>query len=140
MDIGQCNCLNTWNLSQSKRSKIQFTQNNTHGKYFVKIAFSNSSFNTYKSQLIFLYTSFEFSFQCLLLLLLFSADKTPPGFPVITHAPQTRVIEVGQMAMLPCSATGTPTPTIHWMLNQVRLDMRNPRFRVTDGEYLFFWF
>lgn len=61
-------------------------------------------------------------------------DKTPPGFPVITQGPSTRVIEVGHTAVMQCKAIGNPTPTIYWIKNQTKVDMSNPRYSIKDGE------
>lgn len=65
----------------------------------------------------------------------FLGDKTPPGFPVITQGPSTRVIEVGHTATMQCKAIGVPTPNIYWIKNQTRVDMSNPRYSIKDGKY-----
>ncbi|KAI8121523.1 Tyrosine-protein phosphatase Lar [Lucilia cuprina] len=63
----------------------------------------------------------------------FKGDKTPPGFPVITQGPSTRVIEVGHTATMQCKAIGNPTPNIYWIKNQTRVDMSNPRYSIKEG-------
>uniref|UniRef100_A0A1B0G5K0 Ig-like domain-containing protein n=1 Tax=Glossina morsitans morsitans TaxID=37546 RepID=A0A1B0G5K0_GLOMM len=64
------------------------------------------------------------------------SDKTPPGFPVITQGPSTRVIEVGHTATMQCKAVGNPAPTIYWIKNQTKVDMSNPRYSIKDVEEL----
>ncbi|KAM7354359.1 tyrosine-protein phosphatase Lar isoform 3-T7 [Cochliomyia hominivorax] len=66
-------------------------------------------------------------------LTVYEGDKTPPGFPVITQGPSTRVIEVGHTATMQCKAIGNPTPNIYWIKNQTRVDMSNPRYSIKDG-------
>lgn len=66
-------------------------------------------------------------------LTVYEGDKTPPGFPVITQGPSTRVIEVGHTAVMQCKAIGNPTPTIYWIKNQTRVDISNPRYSIKDG-------
>uniref|UniRef100_A0A1I8NX65 protein-tyrosine-phosphatase n=1 Tax=Stomoxys calcitrans TaxID=35570 RepID=A0A1I8NX65_STOCA len=66
-------------------------------------------------------------------LTVYEVDKPPPGFPVITQHPSTRVIEVGHTATMQCKATGNPTPLIYWIKNQTRVDMSNPRYSMKDG-------
>ncbi|XP_055852476.1 tyrosine-protein phosphatase Lar isoform X6 [Episyrphus balteatus] len=66
-------------------------------------------------------------------LTVYEGDKTPPGFPVITQGPSTRVIEVGHTAVMQCKAIGNPTPTIYWIKNQTKVDMSNPRYSIKDG-------
>lgn len=70
---------------------------------------------------------------------LFTADKTPPGFPNIVQGPQTRVIEIGHTAVLQCKATGNPIPKIHWYRDQKRLDMNDQRYTLQDGKYFPFY-
>jgi receptor-type tyrosine-protein phosphatase F len=65
----------------------------------------------------------------------FSAEKTPPGFPVITQSPSTRVIEIGHTAVMQCRATGNPQPKIYWLKEGKRVDMTNPRYSLIDGKY-----
>ncbi|XP_055908700.1 tyrosine-protein phosphatase Lar isoform X6 [Eupeodes corollae] len=66
-------------------------------------------------------------------LTVYEGDKTPPGFPVITQGPSTRVIEVGHTAVMQCKAIGNPQPTIYWIKNQTKVDMSNPRYSIKDG-------
>ncbi|KAL9924781.1 tyrosine-protein phosphatase Lar isoform 5-T7 [Glossina fuscipes fuscipes] len=66
-------------------------------------------------------------------LTVYEGDKTPPGFPVITQGPSTRVIEVGHTATMQCKAVGNPPPTIYWIKNQTKVDMSNPRYSIKDG-------
>ena len=76
-----------------------------------------------------------FTHSFLVLFFTLIGDKTPPGFPVITQGPSTRVIEVGHTAVMQCKAIGNPTPTIYWIKNQTKVDMSNPRYSIKDGEY-----
>lgn len=71
-----------------------------------------------------------------LFLFLFTADKTPSGFPVITQSPNTRVIEIGHTAVMQCRATGNPPPKIYWLKDMKRVNMSNSRYSLIDGEYL----
>ncbi|XP_037883994.1 tyrosine-protein phosphatase Lar isoform X4 [Glossina fuscipes] len=66
-------------------------------------------------------------------LTVYEGDKTPPGFPVITQGPSTRVIEVGHTPTMQCKAVGNPPPTIYWIKNQTKVDMSNPRYSIKDG-------
>ncbi|XP_067620711.1 tyrosine-protein phosphatase Lar isoform X3 [Eurosta solidaginis] len=66
-------------------------------------------------------------------LTVYEGDKTPPGFPVITQGPSTRVIEVGHTAVMQCKAIGNPTPIIYWIKNQTKVDMSNPRYSIKEG-------
>lgn len=63
----------------------------------------------------------------------FTADKTPPGFPIITQSPATRVIEIGHTAIMQCKATGQPNPKIYWLKDMKKVDMNNPRYSLLDG-------
>lgn len=65
---------------------------------------------------------------------LFTAEKTPPGFPTIIQGPQTRVIEIGHTAVLQCKANGNPLPKIHWYRDLKRVDMSNSRYSLQDGK------
>lgn len=69
------------------------------------------------------------NFACLI----FTVDKTPPGFPLITQSPQTRVIEIGHTAVMQCKSTGNPNPKIHWLKDGKRLEM-NQRYTLIDGK------
>lgn len=64
-----------------------------------------------------------------------SADKAPPGFPIITQSPNTKVIEIGHTAVMQCRATGNPKPKIHWIKDMKRVDINNQRYSLIDGEY-----
>ncbi|XP_025425132.1 tyrosine-protein phosphatase Lar isoform X2 [Sipha flava] len=61
-------------------------------------------------------------------------DELPPGFPVITEGPGShKSIEVGHNAVLQCSASGNPSPTIYWLRENMRLDLdTNPRYSILD--------
>lgn len=63
----------------------------------------------------------------------FTVEKTPSGFPVITQSPQTRVIEIGHTAVMQCRSTGNPTPKIYWLKDGKRLEM-NQRYTLIDGK------
>ncbi|KAF0772995.1 tyrosine-protein phosphatase Lar [Aphis craccivora] len=58
----------------------------------------------------------------------------PAGFPVITEGPGThKSIEVGHNAVLQCTATGNPQPSIYWLRDSMRLDLdTNPRYSILD--------
>lgn len=63
-----------------------------------------------------------------------SADKLPPGFPLITQSPTTKVVEIGHNAVLVCSATGSPQPRISWVRNMLPVDTdNNPRYTILDS-------
>jgi hypothetical protein len=62
-----------------------------------------------------------------------SADKLPAGFPQITQAPSTKVVEIGHNAVLLCSAVGTPAPRISWVRDMLPVDpSKNPRYTILD--------
>jgi len=67
------------------------------------------------------------------LLLCFTEDRLPPGFPVITRDPQLKVVEKGRMATLLCSASGNPDPEITWFKDMSPVDMTDPRIRLIDS-------
>lgn len=64
----------------------------------------------------------------------FSEKDLPVGFPVITEGPGThKSIEVGHNAVLQCTATGNPQPSIYWLRDSMRLDLdTNPRYSILD--------
>ncbi|XP_065160082.1 tyrosine-protein phosphatase Lar isoform X3 [Atheta coriaria] len=70
-------------------------------------------------------------------LVVFEADKLPPGFPQITQPPQqNKVVEVGHSAMLNCQATGNPPPKIYWVRNMLPIDpANNPRYTIGEGKF-----
>lgn len=74
----------------------------------------------------------------ILLLLLLTESllfvELPPGFPVITEGPGShKSIEVGHNAVLQCTASGNPVPTIYWLRENMRLDLdTNPRYSILD--------
>lgn len=58
------------------------------------------------------------------------------GFPNITVPPTSKAVEVGHKAVLTCTATGDPTPTITWIREQLPLDINNnERYAVLDKVY-----
>ena len=63
----------------------------------------------------------------------FSADKLPSGFPQITQAPSTKVVEIGHNAVLQCSAVGIPSPRISWVRDMLPVDTsKNSRYSILD--------
>ncbi|XP_032454535.1 tyrosine-protein phosphatase Lar isoform X4 [Nasonia vitripennis] len=66
-------------------------------------------------------------------LTIYEVDKLPKGFPMITQAPTTKVVEKGHNAQLSCSAMGSPMPIISWMRNQLPIDTSNPRYVVLES-------
>ncbi|XP_050443629.1 tyrosine-protein phosphatase Lar isoform X3 [Adelges cooleyi] len=67
----------------------------------------------------------------------YDEKELPPGFPVITEGPGThKSIEVAHNAVLQCSASGNPPPTIYWLKENMRLDLEtNPRYSILDKGY-----
>nr|CAD7398702.1 unnamed protein product [Timema poppensis] len=62
------------------------------------------------------------------------ADKLPDGFPQITQAPSTKVVEIGHNTVLLCSAIGTPSPEITWVRDMMPVNTGdNHRYRVMDS-------
>jgi netrin-G3 ligand len=62
-----------------------------------------------------------------------SAEKLPAGFPQITQAPSTKVVEIGHNAVLLCSAVGTPPPCISWVRDMLPVDpSKNSRYSILD--------
>lgn len=56
----------------------------------------------------------------------------PP--PIITIGPSNQTLAVNSIAILPCQAVGTPTPSVHWMKDSVLLlTSNNPRFTLLDS-------
>ncbi|XP_023289127.1 tyrosine-protein phosphatase Lar isoform X2 [Orussus abietinus] len=56
----------------------------------------------------------------------------PMGFPVITQAPITKVVELGHSAMLSCTAVGSPTPIISWVRDMIPINTSDPRYTVLE--------
>ncbi|XP_017782566.1 PREDICTED: tyrosine-protein phosphatase Lar isoform X5 [Nicrophorus vespilloides] len=67
-------------------------------------------------------------------LVVFEADKLPPGFPKIRQPPSAnKVVEVGHSTVLSCDATGDPAPRITWVRNMLPIDTsNNPRYSIRD--------
>lgn len=62
-----------------------------------------------------------------------SVNKLPAGFPQITQAPSTKVVEIGHNAVLQCSAVGTPLPRISWVRDMLPVDpSKNSRYSILD--------
>lgn len=60
--------------------------------------------------------------------------KLPPGFPVITSPPASKAVEVGHNAVLHCTVTGDPPPTIMWIRDFLPLDINsNERYSILDS-------
>ncbi|XP_076757588.1 tyrosine-protein phosphatase Lar isoform X5 [Xylocopa sonorina] len=62
----------------------------------------------------------------------YEADKLPSGFPLISQAPLTKVVEMGHNAVLLCTAIGSPPPIISWVRDMLPIDTTNPRYTVLD--------
>ncbi|XP_043260658.1 tyrosine-protein phosphatase Lar isoform X5 [Colletes gigas] len=60
----------------------------------------------------------------------YETEKLPNGFPMISQAPTSKVIEVGHNTMLICTAVGSPPPIISWVRNGLPIDTTNPRYTV----------
>ncbi|CAK9817641.1 Tyrosine-protein phosphatase Lar [Anthophora quadrimaculata] len=63
----------------------------------------------------------------------YEAEKLPSGFPLISQAPPTKVVEVGHNAVLPCTAVGSPPPIVSWVRDMLPIDTTNPRYTVLDS-------
>jgi netrin-G3 ligand len=60
-------------------------------------------------------------------------SAVPAGFPQITQAPNTKVVEIGHTAVLQCSAVGSPPPRISWVRDMLPVDPnKNPRYSILD--------
>lgn len=67
------------------------------------------------------------------MLTVYDTDKLPAGFPQITQAPSTKVVEIGHNAVLLCSAVGTPPPRISWVRDMLPVDpSKNSRYSILD--------
>ncbi|CAH1184278.1 unnamed protein product [Phyllotreta striolata] len=63
-------------------------------------------------------------------LVVFEADKLPPGFPQITQSPtMNKVVEIGHNTVLKCEATGNPPPKITWLKNMLPINISSGRMR-----------
>lgn len=58
-------------------------------------------------------------------------DPRPP--PIIHQGPQNQTLPVNSVAMLQCSASGDPPPTIHWFKDNRQLGLGDPRFALLDS-------
>lgn len=63
---------------------------------------------------------------------LITAEDLPTGFPMITQAPTTKVVEMGHNAVLLCAAVGSPPPIISWVRDMLPIDTSNPRYTVLE--------
>ncbi|XP_029041866.1 tyrosine-protein phosphatase Lar isoform X4 [Osmia bicornis bicornis] len=63
----------------------------------------------------------------------YEAEKLPDGFPLISQAPTTKVVEMGHNAVLLCTAVGSPPPIISWVRDMLPIDTTNPRYTVLDS-------
>ncbi|XP_024937645.1 tyrosine-protein phosphatase Lar isoform X9 [Cephus cinctus] len=66
-------------------------------------------------------------------LTVYSTDNLPTGFPMITQAPTTKVVEMGHNALLSCAAVGSPSPIISWNRDLIPVDTSNPRYTVLES-------
>ncbi|KOC68733.1 Tyrosine-protein phosphatase Lar [Habropoda laboriosa] len=66
-------------------------------------------------------------------LTVYEAEKLPSGFPLISQAPQTKVVEMGHNAVLPCTAVGSPAPIVSWVRDMLPIDTTNPRYKVLES-------
>lgn len=67
-------------------------------------------------------------------LVVYEEKKLPPGFPVITSPPASKAVEVGHNAVLHCTVTGDPPPTIMWIRDFLPLDINsNERYSILDS-------
>ncbi|XP_076390649.1 tyrosine-protein phosphatase Lar isoform X8 [Megachile rotundata] len=62
----------------------------------------------------------------------YEAEKLPSGFPLISQAPTTKVVEMGHNAVLICTAVGSPPPIISWVRDMLPIDTTNARYTVLD--------
>ncbi|XP_012226664.1 tyrosine-protein phosphatase Lar isoform X6 [Linepithema humile] len=62
----------------------------------------------------------------------YETEDLPTGFPMITQAPTTKVVEMGHNAVLLCAAVGSPPPIISWVRDMLPIDTSNPRYTVLD--------
>ncbi|XP_014472439.1 PREDICTED: tyrosine-protein phosphatase Lar isoform X4 [Dinoponera quadriceps] len=62
----------------------------------------------------------------------YEVENLPTGFPMITQAPTTKVVEMGHNAVLLCTAVGSPVPIISWVRDMLPIDTSNPRYTVMD--------
>ncbi|XP_076625269.1 tyrosine-protein phosphatase Lar isoform X7 [Colletes latitarsis] len=62
----------------------------------------------------------------------YETEKLPNGFPLISQAPTSKVIEVGHNTVLVCTAVGSPPPIISWVRNGLPIDTTNPRYKVLE--------
>jgi len=58
-------------------------------------------------------------------------DARPP--PIIYHGPQNQTLPVNSVAIMPCSASGEPSPLISWHRNNKPMPVRDPRFVLLDS-------
>jgi len=66
----------------------------------------------------------------------------PKGFPRITDSPQSVMsVDKHRSASMACTATGEPTPTVHWLKDHVPINMSDTRLNVlSGGEMLIVWY
>ncbi|XP_053987355.1 tyrosine-protein phosphatase Lar isoform X5 [Hylaeus volcanicus] len=63
----------------------------------------------------------------------YEGEKLPNGFPLISQAPTTKVVEMGHNAVLLCMAIGSPPPIISWVRDTLPIDTSNPHYTVLES-------
>lgn len=58
------------------------------------------------------------------------ADQPPP---IIRLGPANQTLPMKSVAMLPCQASGTPSPAVRWSINGQPLQTNNPRLTLLDS-------
>ena len=53
--------------------------------------------------------------------------------PIILQGPHNQTLPLNTAALLVCSATGLPQPTIHWYRNERLVSKRDSRFSLVDN-------
>lgn len=64
------------------------------------------------------------------LLISFSEDQIPRGFPTIDMGPQLKVVERTRTATMLCAASGNPDPEITWFKDFLPVDTSNNNGRI----------
>ena len=54
----------------------------------------------------------------------------PAGYPRIVESPTLKAVEKDRNAVMLCSATGNPDPTITWLKDYIPVDTTDPRLKV----------
>ena len=64
---------------------------------------------------------------------LFTTEVDPRPPPIIHQGPQNQTLPINTLAMLQCTSSGDPPPSIRWLKDDRTLPIRDPRITLLDS-------